>query len=494
MDTIDIPAVVAGRQREPGSGPHRLEYENDVAVRLYRPGDEDVELMVASGQTSRAADLQDLTVDDIVIFFDRVRQNWMNPENHWRRLAIEVGSRVTGYAQEIIDSDVNYLGHTLDRSKQYDFIETDIGDVGMLDEWRPSKAVMVRCWPQGVISHIMVGNVPLASLFTIYRSLVTKNITIAKLPSRDVISALCFANCICETEADHPVARALSTVYWEPGSDVENEILQRSNVITVWGRGSTVDAIKRRVPVNTDFIEFGPKRSLAIVRDDVADVEHTALGLAYDIAFYDQEACFSAQEVFAQAHATELAEALAGWLGRFSSKLPRRRLSLDQDAHIHRARMEAQAEGWTVLGPADTGWTVVVTDGPVRLPEHPLARFAYVHPVKDMADVVAMVDRDVQTVSVAPWAGIEELAADLTAAGADRIVGVGRMTRFRPGFIHDGFHPMRRMVRWTTIEREISYKYRFTTASPAEYERRLYALVTGDDGTTQADREPGGHR
>jgi hypothetical protein len=48
------------------------------------------------------------------------------------------------------------------------------------------------------------------------------------------------------------------------------------------------------------------------------------------------------------------------------------------------------------------------------------------------------------------------------------------MARFRPGFIHDGFHPMRRMVRWVSVERSLDHKYRFMTVSLEEDEERIY--------------------
>ena len=339
------------------------------------------------------------------------------------------------------------------------------------------KAVRTRCWPKGLIAHIMVGNVPLASLFTLYRSLATKNVTVAKLPSRDLASGLCFANCIYETDAGHPVARALSTLYWEPGAPIEEAVIAASDVVSVWGQGSTVTSIKRRLPPGVELIEFGPKRSFALVLAGCADRDAVAMKVAFDVAAYDQEACFSVQEVYVEGDAAQFAHALGRWLERYEQIVPRRRLSTDGDAHVQRARLEASAEGWDVIAPQMTSWTVVVTGGPAPVEEHPLARCVYVHPIAGVADAIETIDRDVQTVSFAPWERLWEVADEITAAGADRIVQAGRMTRFRPGFTHDAMHPMRRMVRWVTVEREIDFKYRFTDVDPEVYDERLYGGV-----------------
>src|SRR5712691_2768232 len=466
---VELPVLVAGERMEPGENALRVSYQSGLTVVLHQPTVDDARRMVSVDREP----LRELSIDDLTIFFDRVRENWTAPGSRWRELAIELGSATTGYSTAMTKSDVDYLGHTLTRSKQYDFIETDLGDPGLLDEWRPVKAVYTRCWPKGLIAHVMVGNVPLASLFTIYRSLITKNLTVAKLPKRDVASALCFANCIYETDPDHPVTRALSVLYWEPESEVEEVVLASADVVTAWGRGETIDSLRARLGRGTEFIEFGPKRSLAIVLD-TDDVDRLAVKLAFDIAVYDQEACFSSQEIFVHRGVPRVASALADALARFEDVVPRRALTPDVEAHIQRARLEAVAEGWEVFAPAGTDWTVVVTDGPAPLPEHPLARFVYVHPIRHVDEALATVDRNVQTVSFEPWSRLWEVADPLTAEGADRIVQVGRMSRFRPGFVHDGFHPMRKMVRWVTVERPIALKYRYTDVSPEEYDRKLY--------------------
>jgi long-chain-fatty-acyl-CoA reductase len=472
---VTLPVLVRGERREcvDDDDSYRFEYEDGTVVRLPKPSVADAVGIASSDRTP----LRETSIDDITLFFDEVRRHWTDPENRWRRTALEVGSKITGYAPSIVLSDIEYMGRTLARAKQYDFLATDLGDPGLLDEWRPSRAVYSRCVPKGLITHIMVGNVPLAGLFALYRSLATKNVTVAKLPRRDPISALCFANCIYDVDREHPITKALSTLYWESNSAFEDVVIGASDTVSVWGRGETVEALKARLPYGVDLIEFGPKRSVALVLEGVSDFEDLARRIAFDIAAYDQEACFSCQEIFCRDGVDELSGALADALDRYEQVIPRRPLTVDQDAHVLRARMEAVARGWRVLAPEGTEWTVVITDGPIRLHEHPLARFVYLHPVADSSIALGFLDRDVQTVTISPWSEIWRWADAVIAAGADRITQAGQMSRFRAGLSHDGFHPMRRMVKWVTIERELAYKYRFGSASPAEYDARLFGVI-----------------
>jgi long-chain-fatty-acyl-CoA reductase len=450
----------------------RLSYDSGVDVLLPSV---DSALACPVDATVRR-ELEAMSIDDITIFFDLVGANWRNPSNHWHQIARSWSSRVTGIADAFVTWDINLIGMTLQRAKQYDFIESDLGDPLLLDEWLKAKSVYYRCLPKGVITHSLVGNVPLASLFAIYRSLVTKNVTITKVSRRDPVMPLCFANCIVETDPQHPVARALSVGYWEPECATEDKLFAASDAVSVWGRAKAVESVKRRLRYGVDLIEFGPKKSFDILlapEDD--DWPMTGLKTAYDVVAYNQEGCFSSQEVYCKReHLDDAVEQIAGGLAVYADMFRRPCSSFDLDAYVQRARLDAQASGWDVISPDSTEWTIIVTDGPTRIAEHPLLRTLFVHPIDGLADVVPFVDRDVQSIGIAPWTELWHHVDQLVSAGADRVVPIGRMARFRPGFIHDGFRPMSRMVRWVCIERNLDQKYRFMTHSRAEDEERIY--------------------
>ena len=468
---IELPALIAGEKRELAGEVYRFGYDSGIEVVLPKPVGADARLMASTGKD----ELRAMPLDDITAFFAEVGARWSDVTNPWRSLAAEMAPLVTGYARKTVEADIATVADSMQRHKQYDFLATDLGDPGLLDHWAPDRGVYRRLWPKGVVTHVMVGNVPLASLFALYRSLVTKNVTIVKLPRRDTLTALCFALCIHETDPRHPVSRALSALYWEPESEFEASVIAASDVVSVWGRDVSVSSIKSRIPAGVDFVEFGPKRSFAVLLDGITDWDDVARHLAFDVAMYDQEGCFSVQEVYVQGDATRLAQPLGRWLASAAVHLPRRELGADGHAHIHRARLEAVARGWSVCAPEGTDWTVIVTDQPTVIEENPLARTVFVHPIRAVDQIVPLVDREVQTVSLAPWERADDVRDLLTAHGADRIVPVGRTGQFRPGFLHDGFEPLRRLVRWSTVERPLSYKYRF---APPDAEAREEARLT----------------
>lgn len=477
--TLELPILLGGRRIEPDAANSiKFSYEGGWQVAVPEVTLADIKL-VLDQQASAAAALRSVSIDDITIFLDAVGKAWRDRENKWRKIAIEWGARVTGYTTDMVTADVDRVGSALGRVEVYDMVETDLGDPAVLDDWTRYKTVFYRAWPKGLVTHVMVGNVPMAGLFTLVRSLVTKNVTIAKLPSRDVVVPQCLAQCMYDVDSSHPVTRALSTIYWKPGSDVEDAALAASDVVSVWGRASSIEAVKQRLRNGVDIIEFGPKRSFALVLDGVTDWDRVGMWLGLDVVTYNQEGCFSTQEVYVEGDPQPLADALSTWLARYAVSSPPGLVNGDKQAHVQRARMDAMAEGWEVRRPENTDWTVVVTDGPAPISEHPLMRLVYVHPIKSVRDVLPYINRDVQTVTLEPLHRAWEVADALTGAGADRVVPMGRTARMRSGFVHDGFHPLRRMVRWSTIERGIEYKYRYWRATPQDEERTFRDLAMG---------------
>jgi long-chain-fatty-acyl-CoA reductase len=444
-----LPILIAGKRVEDAAELHRVDYANDLSIVMPAPTREELAGALATDRDL----LKRVSTREIIDFFDAVARAFATPGNYWRERARSLGPRVTGYHPDMIDRDINFLcGSTL-HFELYDLLETDLGDAAVLDDWTRYKGIYYRAWPKGIVAHVMVGNVPLASFFTIVRSLATKNITIAKVSARDVVIPQCFAQCMYDVDSSHPVVKALTTVYWKAESEIEDLVLERANVVTVWGQARSIESIKSRLKYGTDIIEFGPKRSLALFLEGVKDWDKVGLLMAYDVINYDQEACFSTQEAYVIGDPRPLAQSLAKWLEQYGKNVPPTERTSDAHAHVQQFRMEARAEGWEVIAPSGTEWTIVITDGPTKLVEHPLTRTIYIHPCTDVAQAIARVDDDVQGVTVEPFERVWEVAEPLSRQGADRIVPVGHTGWPTEGFIHDGFHPMRRMVRWSAVER-----------------------------------------
>ncbi len=469
---LELPIVVCGEIKLPTSeNMISLSYGDDMEVRIPR-------LEAADVARIREADNRDiaaLSIDDVAIFLNDLCKKWIDEDYEFRQLVTETIAETAGYVGPSIYYDLGLLSTALRRIKVYDMLESEIGDPYLLDEWLPRKTVYLHAEPRGKVTHIMVGNIPMAGLFSIVRSVMTKNMTIAKLPKRDAVTSLLFALSFIANAPDHPITKSLTVAYWEPGSTIEDEILDMSDVVCAWGHETSIEPIKRRIRYGTEFVEFGPKRSLHLVGKDAADLDYVAMKAAYDISIYDQVACFSPQETFCEADVTEYVKALGRWLDTNLKRMPKSPVSADEKAAVARTRRESAFRGWDVITPQDggTGWTIVVTDGPCRIAAHPLSRTMFVHPVKSLAEVLPFTDKHTQTVAIHPPERAMELADELAFRGIARITEVGRAGRPRPGFAHDGMFPLARLIRYVTIERGVHFKYKFW-GIPVEEDDRLF--------------------
>jgi long-chain-fatty-acyl-CoA reductase len=491
VSTLKLPIVVCGERRDSSSeGVIRVDYESGLTVEIPRPSADDIAaILKATNEELRA-----LPLDDILIFLDEVGKRWSDPEYPLRKEAQAAAVQVTGYNPRIVGYDFFVVAAGLSRSKMYDFVACDLGDPYLLDEWRPVQSCWRRVAPRGRVLHVMVGNVPMAALFTMARSIVTKNQTVAKVPKRDLVTSLFFALACLDVDPDHPVSRSLSVLYWEAGSDIEDALVRASDVVCVWGQQEAVDSLKGRMRYGQQFLEFGPRRSLHLIGRDTEDWDYAAMKAAYDISIYDQEACFSPQVAFVETPVEPFIDAIVPWLDRYTQALPRGVYSPDAQAHVAQRRGEAEMAGWRVEAGANAGWTVIETPGPMVIDDHPLSRTLYVFPVENLSDALPWLGPNVQTATLHPFDRLQELGSGLVEHGVERIVETGRAGRPRPGFTHDGFIPLAHMVRWVTAERPLGFKYHYVTDDPEIDDRQLYGW-TGEAKSPRPYRfQPEGNR
>lgn len=474
-DTCTLPILINGEPVYAKTEDcHRIEYETGATVLIPKLTADHVTALTSAPRGA----LDELDLDDITIFLDRVAAVWSDPDYPLRAEAVRLAAAVTGFSPELMAEDHTRMAGAMSRAKLYGIVDADLGNGLLLDHWTPHHSVLLKARPAGRVLHVMVGNVPLAGFFTVIRSVLTKNTTVAKLPSRDPVSCLLFALAFREIDPLHPVTRSLSVVYWPGGDPVEDELISASDVVCAWGGEDSIDALKRKIPRNTGFLEFGPKESLMLIGQPFGDLEHLAMRAAFDISAYEQEACFSPQRIFVEGDPGPFVGHLATWLDKLLARLPVGRRPLDQVAHITRTRQLALFDGCDVRSAPGGEWTIVTCpDGDLDRRDHPLGRTVFVHKVASLTAVMPHIHSEVQTIGIHPWSRALDLADAATSTGASRLTEVGMMTRHRVGFTHDATQPLRSLVRWVSIERGLDHKGRYQSRSRAEFEHRLY--VTG---------------
>jgi long-chain-fatty-acyl-CoA reductase len=383
-------------------------------------------------------------------------ERWAARSSAGRQLADAHAAAITGFPPSMLTADYETIGHFMvQRFHAWDQIEAEFGSERIFDEWVARQMVWVRAVPRGLVFHQLVGNLPLAGLYSLLRGIITRNCSLAKLPSRDPISAAGFAQTLIEVDPEHPVARSLSIAYWPHGDELGSLCLAAADAVCVWGGRDAVETVKHQVRVGVPVAEYGPRWSASVVDLERCDPDEAALRVAEDVGWYDQEACFASQRAFVRGGDAVFARfraALAAHFDGFAARHPNPAPSRDVLAHRSTALLEARFLGLDVDQGDD--WAVVIAEGSELPPfGHPLARTLVVHRVPELDVVASELDDTSQTLGVFPWELTERHRDEWARAGAERIVPLGWSRLPRSGWTHDGTYGMHQLVRLVSLDR-----------------------------------------
>lgn len=469
---IDIPKIICGEEIHPSSDEDSviLDYAGGASLRMPRLTPADIERMVASRRL-----LHDLPVAEVTEYIQRGGMGIADPTAGLGLEALELCCSITGFSREMVARDYQLIGGFLaNRNVMYDLLDAELGDHRMVDEWVRRQVARVRAFPRGRVLHVMAGNVPMSSIYSLVRSILTKNHSLVKLPSRDPVSCLYFARSLIRNNpAGHPLSEAISTFYCQSEDQAFDRLIQASDMVCGWGQGASLQALKSRLPQGVPFLEFGPKRSLSLIYADECDHDKAAMRIAHDVALYDQEACFSPQRLFVIGRHEALVETIGRWLDVQHVHYPMGRMTEDARSHIARIKMEALYRGADVR--SGESWTIIVAPDPLAMLEHPLGRTLFVHPIESEEDILPFVDDETQSISIYPYtAHAEHLGNLVCARGVARLCEAGLISHFRQGFTHDGAWPIQQFVRLAYLDESMDYIYKYGNPDVSRYEASLF--------------------
>ncbi|BBP02936.1 acyl-CoA reductase [Sulfuriferula plumbiphila] len=476
MQHYELPLIAAGRLIEAADGGERyVFYNDDVEFAIPRLDD-------LSFQAIRDADgipLRNCSVNDIIGFLSRIGKLWRDDDYPLRRLLLDLGPKATGESVDTYRHSLDlFIGLISTKAYLGDIIDAELRNRLYLDEWVPYHNVYLRAEPLGRLLHIIVGNVPVASVYSLVRGILTKNVNIAKLPSRDVVTLSLFARSFFDLAPEHPITKTTSVVYWDRNEDQWiDRFMDIAHGLCIWGGEKSVEIYKSKARIGVEVIEYGPKLGAQIIRWNEADAGNLPIRVAHDIAVFDQEACFCPQIIYLEGNIDSFIEALSEALERYTKIWPKGQYEVDHYAHMNYVKLAHLYKGGDVRACERLSWLIV------KLPvghdialEHPLGRTIYVRPVHDVRECVQFLDCRNQTVGVDPIEVGHELKDALAERGVQRISNIGYVDIPRLGLGHDGKY-LDRLVRWAALERERDFNCKIYDVP---YEEKLHNTLVAD--------------
>ena len=379
--------------------------------------------------------------------------------------ALEFSARTSPLPRSVLERSYASLGRIFNRPSMQFQVDQELGGADVLDGWRevsgaPSgRKHRTRAFPPRLI-HVIAGNAPGVAAVSVLRGALTKGVHLLKLPSNDLFSATAILRAIAAVAPDHPVSRSFSAAYWRGGDAKVEGLLFRPQFfdkLVAWGGESTIKSAKQYIGPGFELVAFDPKTSISLIGHEafvsdaaLADVAERA---AADATIMNQQACASSRVQFVEGSVAEVDR----YCALLHARLGVERETTSACGNPLPAELRDEIDGLRDMQPHYRVWggyegrgVVIRSEEPVDF--HPDGRVVNVVPVASLAQAVHQANVATQTVGVYPPSRKAELRDALAAAGAQRVVELGKAIAFEVGISHDGFHPLQRFVRWVNDE------------------------------------------
>ena len=409
-----------------------------------------------------------LKVDTIMEIFDKVSNAWSNPDYVYRKEALKFLPPRIGFSKEMIDEGIKTMCSLLSRDGMLTRLNSDLGDKDYLNKWTYNHYFRgyIKTEPLGVVTHVSAGNVFVGGVDSLIQGLVSKNVNIMKMSTVDPVFPVLFAKSLRDFDETGILHKAMALINWKGGTEsIENIIKQECDAIVAYGGADTIRSYRKNLGLHCKLIEYGPKYSFVMVDKEELQrkgLKEAAQLIAKDAIMWEQSACSSPHTVYveskklAKAMMVEIGKALDDW----AVKIPQGTVYDDEAVEITKVRELAKVNKAT--GDEDyyfskSGLATVVYQSNTEFQISCHNRTIFVKPVETLDEVVKIVEpmgQFIQTVSIlADEERAKKLSTQLSLAGADRFVEIGRMAVRKHGTPHDGSKGIAELVRWVSLGR-----------------------------------------
>ncbi|MFI5907226.1 acyl-CoA reductase [Dactylosporangium sp. NPDC051541] len=472
---IAMPPIIGGKVLD-GPCEDVVVTTPDASIVTRFPTERDLEL-IETGKRELGPRLRALSLRDVSLFLHRVGSGWLDRLDEIGREYGAAIEETTGLNWSVVRSDYAGIGGYLtSRADHYQLLRSELGSVHAMDEWQRNESVRQLAVPRGMAFHSLVGNIPVAGLYSVLRGMITRNANLIKLPSRDPLSVYLFARTAVEVAGDSPLAAGISALYWPREHEVGNRLIGLADTACLWGSGEAISQVRSALRPNVPCVTFGPRRSCAVLdlTADGVDLDDAARRLAIEVSFYNQAACLSPLRAYVLGDAAAFEERLAAAMHEVTAALPRRAAGTDVEGQIRLISEEARVRGWSVH--TGDGWSSIRVSAEEGAITHPLGRTVFVHPCADLDEIAQWLDDDSQTISVYPYEAATTVAERLLPVGGSRVVELGLSRHPRRGFPHDGQRVLNSLVRWIAIEDDMANASIYGVLSAEELHRHFMGL------------------
>lgn len=160
---------------------------------------------------------------------------------------------------------------------------------------------------RGILFHVTPGNVPVNFAYSLFAGLVTGNINIVRVPSKNFEQVSLIINAIkmvlLNGRYKSIFSKRLYLVRYNRDSSATAFFSTLCDVRIIWGGDKTIDEIRKSpIPPKSTEVTFSDRYSISLINADKyskhPDKANVALGFYNDTYLFDQNACTSPQTIY----------------------------------------------------------------------------------------------------------------------------------------------------------------------------------------------------
>ncbi len=417
--------------------------------------------------------LRNRSTNALIRALAQVGENWRDPNNPFRRFALQKGPEETGFSKATLESGLDAFFEQLTVENMEALVSQEMGHLKRLDAMSTSKEERftdrsAMAIGPDLLVHITAGNIPVAALSSMVLGFLIGSPQFVKCAKGTSFIPKLFAHSIYYE--DSKLGSCLEVAEWKGGNDTfEKPLFKEAQMVTVMGTNQTIRSVRERLDDHVRFVGYGHRISFGLVMKEALEgflAHDTIRNTAKDVAAWDQLGCLSPHVIYVEqgglVKPAEFAARLAEELETMEKKQPRREVSTEESATITSIRgmyemrsadapdatqiwMSEGSTAWTVVYEADPAWQSSTAN-----------RFVYVKAVDDLGELTRALEPQRHSISTvgyaAPEERVEELATLLARWGVTRLCPLGRMQRPPLGWRHDGRPPLSEWVTWVDWE------------------------------------------
>jgi hypothetical protein len=407
--------------------------------------------------------LLNVPLAQIIDFLVETGRRLTDPNNPFMQECIDRMCSTHILPRAVLENQTKQAASYLDKRRLMAEVEQNFPDPRALDGWVPKqdftgRKSFVRAFAPRLV-HVLPGNSPGVAVKSIAQGAMVKAVNLFKMSSSDPFTTVAILRTMADIDADHPIVRSMSAVYWRGGDDAVERALYRPQYfdkIVAWGGGDAINNVIKYLGPGFQLVSFDPKTSISMLGKE-AFASEQALSSAAELASADvmvlnQEACVASRFIYV--------EGTPDQVDRFCDQLHRRiaqraadsgdvrALAMDLREQIETLMM--MDDDYRVWGKADGRGCVIRSEEPVEF--HPINKTVNVVRVASLDEAVRYINVATQTVGFFPFDRMADYRDRLASGGAQRIVHLGEAGPSTIGNPHDAMYPLHRFVHWMAHE------------------------------------------